>query len=46
MTVSLIASLTLACLYIKSSNQQINIILNLICITVILFLSFFSANDI
>ena len=40
------ASLTLACLFIKSSHQQINIILNLICIIIILFLSFFSLNDI
>ena len=44
--ISLIASLTIGCLYIAYSHQQINIILNFISIIVILFLSFFSLTDI
>ena len=38
--------LTLACLYIIYSNQQITLILNFYSIVVLLFLNFFSINDI
>ena len=38
--------LTIGCLQIAYSNQQINIILNFVSICLVLFLTFFSINDI
>ena len=38
--------LMIGCLYIAYSHQQINIILNFLSLLLVLFLSFFSINDI
>ena len=46
MVTTCMLSLSLACLYIIYANQQITLILNFYLLLILLFLNFFSINDV